>query len=104
MPVDTHGEEEIPGIPLEVELGGEIVERFHMVEYELALRTELCDHGERRLGVIPGFAHCAVAQHLVEVAVERQHFSIQTIERAETEGAVLLQLTDGDDASIDAFH
>src|SRR5215207_6051703 len=103
MPVDTHGEEEIPGISPAVELGSQIVERLHMVEYELALRTELRDHSKRRPGIISGFAHRAVAQHLVEVAVERQHLSIQTIERAETEGAVLLQLTNGNDPSIDTF-
>jgi hypothetical protein len=37
------------------------------------------------------------------VTIERQHFSIQSIECAETEGAVLLQLTNGNDPSIDTF-
>ena len=51
-----------------------------------------------------GFAHAAVAKHLVEVTVERQHLSVETVEGAETEGAVSLQLANGDHAAIDAFH
>ncbi len=104
MPVDAHGEEQIPGIPPAVELGGQIVERLHTVDDELALRAELRDHGKRHPGVIAGFAHGAVAKHLVEVPVERQHLSVEPVERAQTEGAVLLQLADGDHAAIDAFH
>ena len=104
MPINAHGEEQIPGIPPAVELSGQIVERIHAVDGELALRVELRDHGERHPGVISGFAHDSIAEHLVEVAVERKHLSVEPIEGAETKGAMLLQLADGDDASVDAFH
>ena len=43
-------------------------------------------------------------KHLVEVPVERQHLSVQPVERAQTEGAVLLQLGDGDHSAVDTFH
>src|SRR5215212_6113139 len=62
------------------------------------------DHRKRRPGVVPGFAHAADARHLVEVAIEGQHFSVETIEGAETEGAVSLQLANGGHAAIDTFH
>ena len=103
-PVDPHGEEEIPGLPPAVELGNQIVERLHVVEGELAFGAELRDHGKRRPVLIAGFAHGPVATHLIEVTVERQHLAVETVERAQTEGAVSLQLANGDHAAIDTFH
>ena len=103
-PVDTHGEEQVPGIPPAIELGGQVGERLHAIDGELAFRVELRDHGKRRPGVVHGFAHAAVTKHLVEVTVERQHLAVETIKGAQTEGAMSLQLANGDHAAIDAFH
>ena len=85
MPVDAHAKKQVPGIPPAVELGAQIGERLHAVKGELAFRAELRDHGERHPGVIAGIAYGSIAEYPVEVAIERQHLSVQPVVSAKTE-------------------
>ena len=72
-------------------------------QFQMALRPEEGDAGERRQRVVAHFGHTAVGGHLVDVAIEHDHLAVEHVERAQPEVAVPPHLAEGHALLVDAF-
>jgi hypothetical protein len=90
--VDAHGADRRTPGSAAVELGDQLVVLTRAVEAELDDRREEGHHGERRSCAGLNVAEVAVGVGAQEAAVDRDHLTVEAVERPQPEVSVLGQL------------
>ena len=68
----------------------QFIESHRLVDGDRLIRLELRDHRERRLHLVIDLIGDAIGPHLIELAVDLDHLTIEGIESAQTEIAMRL--------------